>query len=66
MVINYEKEILKIMKTLDDNGKKELLDFVKSVSNRPNGEPVKQQAKGIRETEDSVVDDEIDMNLDEA
>ena len=51
--INYEEEVLKIMKTLDAKGKKELLDFVKSVSTRPKGESGKKLSEGIHEMEES-------------
>ena len=33
--INYEEEVLKIMKTLDDDTKKKVLNFAKTVSKRP-------------------------------
>lgn len=47
--INYEEEILKIMKTLDDNTKKKVLNFVKTVSNHPQGELGQNLVKRSRE-----------------
>jgi mRNA-degrading endonuclease RelE of RelBE toxin-antitoxin system len=45
--INYEEEVLKILKTLDDSEKKQVLDYLRVIS-KPQGESGKKLIEDIR------------------
>lgn len=79
--INYEEEVLKILKSLDKTRKQRVLDFAKEVAKPPQGEPgaslVKRSselnfdADSLREMEEAieeafnVIHEPKDINLDD-
>lgn len=78
--INYEEEVLSIMKTLDDITKKKVLNFVKTVSKHPktvSGKEFVENTKHIRISDEDAAEmmqviseafdtvDNIEVNFDE-
>lgn len=77
---NYEEEVLKILRTLDDNKKQEVLEIVKGFSKRPktvSGKEFVEKTQHIRISDDDATEmmqaiesafntiEDIEVNLDE-